>query len=78
MEKETIAIASAIAGAVVTTAAALVVRRLEQAQNHQIHTTEVIQADREGYGRGWMHATAKLLLEQTGEREVFSDPATTT
>ena len=76
MEKETIAIAGAIAGATVVTAAALVVRRYEQAKDHQAHTAEVIQADRAGYARGWMQATAKLLREQTGEREVFSDPTT--
>jgi hypothetical protein len=71
MEKETIAIAGAIVGASCTTAAALVLRRLELAKLHQHHAAEVGEAERVGYARGWLEGCNKLLREYTGESEVF-------
>ena len=76
MHKDTIAIASALAGAAVATATALVVRRLEKAKDHQVHAAEVIEAERAAHARGWLEGRNARLNEQTGRREVFSYPKT--
>jgi len=73
MEKETIAIVTAIAGATAATTAALVLRRLELAKLHQNYSGVVSDAERAAFARGWLECKAKFLLERTGEREVFSD-----
>lgn len=72
MDKDTIAIASALAGAAVATTAALVLRRFEKAHDHQVHAAEVIEADRAGRARGWLEGRNARLNEQTGNRDVFS------
>jgi len=73
MDKDTIAIAGVIAGAAVTTTAALVLRRLELAKLHQNYAGIVSDAERAAHARGWLECKTKILLERTGEREVFSD-----
>jgi len=77
MEKETIAIAGAIVGASCTTAAALVLRRLELAKIHQHHAAELHEADRVSFARGWLEGCNKYLREHTGDREVFPSLSTT-
>jgi hypothetical protein len=73
MEKETVAIAGAIGGVILTAATALAIRQLEKAIDHQKQAAEVIRAERNAYGRGWWEGTVKRLRTETGDLDVFPD-----
>jgi len=74
MESATAAKLGAAAGAVVTIAVITVVNRLRTHEEEESQRAEDLQRDRKWYTAGWYDGREQLLKEQTGRREVFSDP----